>query len=719
MKRLFLFLLLFAVFLHAETDEKKASARSAAWLATQQPRPAELRGAWIHSAFGLPEKNWDETIHTLADNGFNAIFVNFCWANIAFYPSKVLSVHPEIAKRGDQLQQCLDACRKHGIALHVWKVCWNLGHHAPKEMVEQFQQAGRTQQRLNGDPTLFLAPHRLDNFTLERDAFREIVQKYPVDGIHLDYIRYPDSRCDFSPGARTAFEQYLLAQADPPRLEHWPEDCTEGGPLYSLFLQWRQENIDRLVRVVYQDAKSLRKDIAVSAAVYGSWDGSPLWIGQNADRWVSNHWVDFICPMDYTKDDEEFAAWLERQLSTTMPSGVPLYAGIGAWRLKEPVAVTRQIQIARELGADGVICFSLNPAFVQNVLPGLHAGITSKKTGTLMPHHSARAAFEVSEGHPGLYGNFLVGDSCTIQAKLPQGLPSGKIHAILERDGVPMQKVKLHANQEDTSLCYTIPTAFPGSYRLRLELPKQNFLQRSPVVNIITDEEAKEVRRRNGPPEFKMDGGIRVAVWNQRSCYGAQPILETLQKTKGIDASTLLNLNPSSFAPCQVIILPQPRVMQIALLNPKIQEALAAYVANGGAILTTHTMVGIRAYTSFLPKLVRGIAPPVPSNVWKTAPNTSLSKQQKRDLAALLSKLPSDPQKTDFPDAVSLKLMQNAFPVLLSENSECITAAVRHEKGKYLACGLGLGIGKDDQDAPLSPEETTFLLNAIRWLAAP
>ena len=37
-------------------------------------------------------------------------------------------------------------------------------------------------------------------------------------------------------------------------------------------------------------------------------------------------------------------------------------------------------------------------------------------------------------------------------------------------------------------------------------------------------------------------------------------------------------------------------------------------------------------------------------------------------------------------------------------------------KGRYAACGLGMGIGKGDLDTPLSPAEGNLLVGAVRWL---
>ena len=99
-----------------------ASASREAFLNSSKPRRNELRGVWIHSAYGIGDWGWDRTIRVLAENGFNAIFPNMLWGAVADYPSDVLPVHPWVEERGYQIQLCLDACCKYGIEMHVWKV---------------------------------------------------------------------------------------------------------------------------------------------------------------------------------------------------------------------------------------------------------------------------------------------------------------------------------------------------------------------------------------------------------------------------------------------------------------------------------------------------------------------------------------------------------------------------------------------------------------------
>ena len=52
----------------------------------------------------------------------------------------------------------------------------------------------------------------------------EVARRYPVDGLHMDYIRYPDGQCCYCDGCRKRFE------ADSGRrVSDWPADCYSGA----------------------------------------------------------------------------------------------------------------------------------------------------------------------------------------------------------------------------------------------------------------------------------------------------------------------------------------------------------------------------------------------------------------------------------------------------------------------------------------------------------
>lgn len=668
-------------------------------LMTYPSRGGELRGAWIHSAYGISGRSWDDTIRTLAENGFNAIFPNMSWSYVADYNSEVLPVHPDVAKFGDQIEACLAACKKYGVELHVWHVCWNMGHRTPDALVKQMQDAKRTQISLDGTPSKFLAPHLEENWQLEREAFLEIVRKYDVDGIHFDYIRYPDSKCDFSPSARSAFEKKLGMT-----VANWPEDCRPGGKHYEAYNSWRQDNISRLVEKVSEGARKIRPGIKISAAVYGEWDGAKEWVAQDAERWVKNGWLDFICPMNYSADAEAFKGWLEKQLPITSPK-LPIYPGIGAYLTANPLDVAEQIDIARTIGADGFVCFALNAKFADETLPALHLSSTASQAGALLPHHSRHIDFAVTPGSKELDGALREGDDCLVTVTMPPGMNYSKnVKLTLERNGCDYDgKVTVKIRPKGFACQFNADVH--GLWRLVLTDGHRRLMARSPVIQVLDEAEIAELKVRKGPPQFAMTGGLRVAVWQDNS-YGATVLLKELQEMDGIDAAPLHNLNPENWKQIQVLVLPQPRNNIPLFRDKKTGELLAQFVNHGCGLLTTHAMVGTRGFVNPVPAVVtETVATPVSADSWRVSGKHPIT-----------GGLPLEPQKTTFGDMVAFKPAKGTVSILMAPDGSTVMAAGSFGRGRYVPCGLGLAIDKSDANAELPAIEKTLLKNAVLWL---
>ncbi len=671
-----------------------------AYLLTCPSRVGEMRGAWIHSAYGLRGKTWDETIKVLAENGFNAIFANMSWSYVADYQSDVLPVHPDVAKYGDQIEECLKACRKYGVELHVWHVCWNMGHRTPSALVKQMQDAGRTQMHLDGSQSKYLAPHIRENFDLERDAFLEIVKKYHVDGIHFDYIRYPGSNSDYSPSARKAFELHVGA-----KMENWPADCREGGKYYKQFIQWRQDNISRLVEVVSKEAHRIRKDIRVSAAVFSGWGSSKVSIGQDAAKWVENGWLDFVCPMDYTTDPSSLETYIQSQMDL-VKYRVPYYPGVGSYLLDSPVEIAEQLLLARKLGGDGFVCFCLDNNFATRDLPPLKRGVTSVPAGTLLPHHSAKVNFAFSNIRKEYGGNLLQNDKVTVEVGLPPAVRFTQNTTLqLERDGVLEARVPIKSKISNKGVTCQMRLEYPGRYRLLVQDQKNHLLARSPILNVFGEAEKQDYLKHNGPPQFAMTGDLRVALWDDNA-YGAKYIMEALQADKSLDAAVIYKLTAENLRNVQVLIIPQPRRHQQLFKDDAMGKLLADYVKRGGGLLTTHAMVGIREFVNAVPQVVQEpIHDAIQSPFWKVLGQHPIVKG-----------LPTELQKSTFGDMVGMNLAKGAEPLLVTDKGVCVMAAGSFGRGRYVPCGLGLAIGQKDRDAQPTDVEKTLLLNTIHWL---
>jgi len=349
---------------------------------TSPERLNEFRAAWIHDAYGVPGGwGWERSIRELKEHGFNAIIANMLWAGLAHYPSEILPVSPQVAKRGDQIADALRWCKQYGIELHVWKVNYNLLT-APPEFVEQMRKEGRLQRHPDGAEVLWLCPSDPRNFELERDSMLEVVRKYDVAGIHFDYIRYPDDETCYCDGCRQRFEEAIGA-----KITEWPAEVMRD-PLKPKWDQWRRDQITRLVRAVSSEARKIRPGIMISAAVF-DYPDSLDWVNQDWKVWMDEGLLDFVCPMDYTASADELEGMVARQVEL-VAGKIPLYPGIGEFIIPDTRILLGQMERARRLGADGFTLFCYEHAAADPTrLDTLHASHTAHATTPPAPGTAA------------------------------------------------------------------------------------------------------------------------------------------------------------------------------------------------------------------------------------------------------------------------------------------------------------------------------------------
>jgi uncharacterized lipoprotein YddW (UPF0748 family) len=341
--------------------------------AADEKLPREGRAMWNHSGTGAYPGDWERSAKLLAENGFNMILPNMLWGGAAHYASDILPRSSTFQKYGDQIEQCCAAAKKHGIEVHVWKVNYNLCT-APKDFMEKMRREGRTQVSVKGKPSDWLCPSHPENQKLELGSLLEVARKYPVDGLHLDYIRYPDGSHCYCDGCRERFEaQSGRAVAD------WPKECF-SGERRDEYRDWRCRQITALVSAISGEARKVRPELKISAAVFGSYPDCRKSCGQDWPEWVKAGYLDFICPMDYTEDDAYFASLVRNQVKL-VEGRIPLYPGIGAASSHSKLTVDHvvgQIEQARSLGAAGFCIFDFNPGTATSIVPGVGVGTASQ-----------------------------------------------------------------------------------------------------------------------------------------------------------------------------------------------------------------------------------------------------------------------------------------------------------------------------------------------------
>ncbi len=346
-----------------------------AYARIQAPRDSERVGIWDHSGTGWYPGDWDRTCRELRAAGVTDVFPNLLWPAQAHFPSDIVPVSYTARSRGDQAAAVLAAARRHGLRVHLWKVCWNL-EGAPDTEIRRLREAGALQMGADGQPLTWLNPVIPANADRELAAITNAAARYPFDGIHLDYIRWPGRHADFSPATRRAFEQALGRT-----VARWPADVMNNGPHADAYRRWRAGVISDFVRRVRTELRRVAPTATLSAAVFAEPADCPDSVGQDWPRWLREDWVDFVCPMNYDENLRRFAARCGAHAALPNAAG-RIWQGIGASAGESQLLadqVIEQVLEARRAGAAGFVLFEMSPEVRDHVLPMLRLGITAPR----------------------------------------------------------------------------------------------------------------------------------------------------------------------------------------------------------------------------------------------------------------------------------------------------------------------------------------------------
>ena len=337
----------------------------------QSPRKGEIRAVWDHSGMGLYPGDWPRTCRLLKDAGFSDLYVKVAGPGFAHYASAVLPRSRVFEEQGDQLAACLAAAKPLGLRVHAWMFCFST-EGSTQDRIEVFRKRG---WMLSGDGAAhaWLDPAAPEVRAYLVGAAKELATAYRVDGVHLDFVRYPDFNSSLGPGARARFEKATGRQA-----ADWPEDV-KSGALHEAFCRWRAEQVSDFVQSVQKTLKRDAPGKQLTAAVFGKYPSCLDAVGQDWESWINIGLVDYVVPMNYTEDMGKYGEWLGQQ-TRTRGQALKIVSGIGVTAAEsrlDAVQVIDQIQAARRTGCAGFALFDLDTTLRQEILPVLRLGATA------------------------------------------------------------------------------------------------------------------------------------------------------------------------------------------------------------------------------------------------------------------------------------------------------------------------------------------------------
>lgn len=315
--------------------------------AVAQPKH-EVRAVWLTTIGGIDwphsyaqsarsiERQKDELRHILdqlQQVGINTVLLQTRVRGTMIYPSDYepwdgcLSGFPGKSPGYDALKFAIDECHKRGMELHAWMVTIPLGKWDALGCRQLRKKMPRNIIKIKADG--YLNPESQQTADYLASLCAEVTKRYDIDGIHLDYIRYPE---------------------DMPKLKTLDRQCGRN-------------NITRIVSAISRRVKSLKPWVKMSCSPIGKYDNTTRYwshgwnanttVCQDAVAWLRDGLMDELFPMMYFRDNHFFPFaldWKEQSHGRIVVPGLGIYFMSPRerdWPLSD---ITRELEVLRHIG---------------------------------------------------------------------------------------------------------------------------------------------------------------------------------------------------------------------------------------------------------------------------------------------------------------------------------------------------------------------------------
>lgn len=268
---------------------------------------AEARAIWVLPwGINTPRKV-SQLVEDAVATGQTDIFFEVRYRSDALYqPNRKPDKYPNPEYRSyildgqtfDPLEQVLREAQPHGLRVHAWIVVLNATPVDPALMARNYIY-GKHRDWITFDRNLARpsasanAGHFIDPGIPEvqqhiLNVVGDLLSGYPeLDGLHLDYIRYPNSSLGHHPISTSRFNS-----------------ARETKPIQ--WNQWRIQQVSSLVEKIRELSRGINPSLMLSAAVMPDPKAAATWYAQDWQDWLQRDLVDFICPMNYATTMNKF-----------------------------------------------------------------------------------------------------------------------------------------------------------------------------------------------------------------------------------------------------------------------------------------------------------------------------------------------------------------------------------------------------------------------------
>lgn len=355
--------------------------------------PEPTRALWVTRTTMTSPESIRQMVAAAEAGGFNTLLVQVRGRGDAYYAGTIEPRATELAGKPtfDPLATVLELAHAEGLKVHAW-VAVNLVSSSvslpasrdhviyrapewlmvPRELAAEMKKidlrspayVGRlarwTRAHTSIVEGLYTSPLHPAAQDHTAAVIGEIAAKYAVDGIHLDYVRFPNDDFDYSPSAIQQFKTAVSADlTDKQRRDAAAREVLDPAAYPNLFPErwndFRRARLTSMVIKIRAAVTAARPGTLVSAAVIP--DAKEAFSSRLQDwrGWIDQSLLDVICPMAYTADADTF----QKQVAAAQAySGSrPVWAGIGAYQMT-PAQTLTHIAAAGRLGVAGIILFS-------------------------------------------------------------------------------------------------------------------------------------------------------------------------------------------------------------------------------------------------------------------------------------------------------------------------------------------------------------------------
>ena len=316
---------------------------------------------WIGTDTHTTVDEWKSRFEVMRNAGIDAILPEIYNSREAFYGSKHLPVGQS------WLETILPLAKDAGLEVHAWM--WTMPCNVPSVVdkhpewfvVNRLGESSTTKPAYV-DYYKFLCPSRPDVWEFVGETVSELSQITELNGVHLDYIRYPDVilpvglQPKYHIVQNKEYPQYDYCYCDVCRGDFKKETGIDPMKLEdpSSDPSWNRFRYERITHIVNDVLLPIvhKKKKLLTAAVFPNWKNV-------RQQW--SHWkLDGAMPMLYARFYNEGVTWIGEKTRAGAESqkyGAPVYSGLSVGQLSADELVSA-VQVSFDSGGSGVSLFS-------------------------------------------------------------------------------------------------------------------------------------------------------------------------------------------------------------------------------------------------------------------------------------------------------------------------------------------------------------------------